>query len=328
VFQFASPIFLWLLLLVPLLGFFALRRKREAAIKFSDITLLRGAKESPLARKRKWLPILRLIAVTFFIFALARPQSGKKTTEVTSEGIDIMLVLDISSTMKSEDFKPQNRLYVAKEVIKDFVKDRQNDRIGLVIFAGQAFTQCPLTLDYGVLLTFLDQVDFGMVEDRTAIGMGIATAVNRLRDSKAKSRIIILLTDGINNAGEIDPETAADIAHALGIRVYTIGVGKPGKAPYPIDDPIFGKRYIYLDNELDEAQLTKIAEITGGKYFRAKSEDMLKNVYDQISQLEKTKVKIKEYLQYDEHFPYLLMLGAIALLLELILRETWLRRLP
>jgi Ca-activated chloride channel family protein len=179
-----------------------------------------------------------------------------------------------------------------------------------------------------VLLTFLDQVDFGMVEDRTAIGMGLATAVNRLRDSKAKSRIIILLTDGINNAGEIDPQTAADIAHALGIRVYTIGVGKPGKAPYPIEDPVFGKRYIYMDNELDEAQLTKIAEITGGKYFRAKTEDMLKNVYDQISQLEKTKVKIKEYLQYDEHFPYLLMLGAIALLLELMLRETLLRRLP
>ncbi len=327
-FQFASPVFLWLLLLVPLLVYLAFRRKREAAIKFSDITLLRGAKESPRARRRKWLPILRLIAVTFFIFALARPQSGKKTTEVTSEGIDIMLVLDISSTMKSEDFKPQNRLYVAKEVIKDFVKDRQNDRIGLVIFAGQAFTQCPLTLDYGVLLTFLDQVDFGMVEDRTAIGMGLATAVNRLRDSKAKSRIIILLTDGINNTGEIDPQTAADIAHALGIRVYTIGVGKPGKAPYPIEDPVFGKRYIYMDNELDEAQLTKIAEITGGKYFRAKTEDMLKNVYDQISQLEKTKVKIKEYLQYDEHFPYLLMLGAIALLLELILRETLLRRLP
>ena len=327
-FQFASPIFLWLLLLVPLLGFLAFRRKREAAIKFSDITLLRGAKESPRARRRKWLPILRIIAVVFFIFALARPQSGKKTTEVTSEGIDIMLVLDISSTMKSEDFKPQNRMYVAKEVIKEFVKGRQNDRIGLVIFAGQAFTQCPLTLDYGVLLTFLDQVDFGMVEDRTAIGMGLATAVNRLRDSKAKSRIIILLTDGINNAGEIDPQTAADIAHALGIRVYTIGVGKPGKAPYPVEDPVFGKRYIYLDNELDEAQLTKIAEITGGKYFRAKTEDMLKNVYDQISQLEKTKVKIKEYLQYDEHFPYLLMLGAIALLLELMLRETLLRRLP
>jgi Ca-activated chloride channel homolog len=328
VFQFASSAFLWLLLLVPLLGFLAFRRKREAAIKFSDITLLRGAKESPRARRRKWLPILRLIAVTFFIIALARPQSGKKTTEVTSEGIDMMLVLDISSTMKSEDFKPQNRMYVAKEVIKEFVKGRQNDRIGLVIFAGQAFTQCPLTLDYGVLLTFLDQVDFGMVEDRTAIGMGLATAVNRLRDSKAKSRIIILLTDGINNAGEIDPQTAADIAHALGIRVYTIGVGKPGKAPYPIEDPVFGKRYIYMDNELDEAQLTKIAEITGGKYFRAKTEDMLKNVYDQISQLEKTKVKIKEYLQYDEHFPYLLMLGAIALLLELILRETLLRRLP
>ncbi len=327
-FQFASPIYLWLLLLIPVLGFFAFRRRREAAIKFSDITLLRGAQASPRAKRRRILPILRLLALSFFILALARPQSGKKTTEVTSEGIDIMLALDISTSMKSEDFKPQNRLFVAKEVIKDFVKGRQNDRIGLVVFARQAFTQCPLTLDYGVLLTFVDQVDFGMVEDGTAIGMGIANAVNRLRDSKAKSRIIILLTDGINNAGEIDPQTAADIAKALGIRVYTVGVGKLGQAPYPIEDPIFGKRYIFINNELDENQLKQIADITGGKYFRAKSADMLKNIYDQISDLEKTKIKVKEYLQYNEFFPYLLMIGALGLLLELLLRETVWRRLP
>jgi Ca-activated chloride channel family protein len=327
-FQFANPIFLWFLLLVPALAFFAFRSRREAAIKFSDITLLRGVRQSSRAKQRRMLPVLRLLALTLLIIAMARPQSGKKTTEVTSEGIDIMLCLDISGSMKSEDFKPQNRLYVAKEVIKDFVEGRQNDRIGLVIFSRQSFTQCPLTLDYGVLVSFLEQVDFGMIDDGTAIGMGIANGVNRLRESKAKSRIIILLTDGINNAGEIDPLTAAQIAKTLGIRIYTIGAGKPGKAPYPIEDPIFGKRYVYLENELDEAQLTKIADMTGGKYFRAKTEDMLKNIYQQISDLEKTKIKVKEYLQYNEFFPYLLMIGAIFVFLELLLRETLFRRLP
>lgn len=327
-FQFANPIFLWLLLLIPLLAYFAFRSKREAAIKFSDITLLRGVRHSSRAKQRRLLPVLRLLALTLLIVAMARPQSGKKTTEVTSEGIDIMLALDISGSMRSEDFKPQNRLYVAKDVIKDFVEGRQNDRIGLVIFSRQSFTQCPLTLDYGVLISFLEQVDFGMIEDGTAIGMGIANAVNRLRESKAKSRIIILLTDGINNAGEIDPLTAAQIAKTLGIRIYTIGAGKPGRAPYPIEDPIFGKRYVYLENELDEVQLQKIADMTGGKYFRAKSEDMLKNIYQQISDLEKTKIKVKEYLQYNEFFPYLLIIGAILVFGELLLRETLFRRLP
>jgi len=326
--QFADPMFLWLLLAVPLVAYFMFRRRREAAIKFSDISLLRNVRRSRRVKNRKILYALRLLALILLIIAMARPQAGKKTTEVSSEGIDIMLALDVSGSMKAEDFKPMNRLIAAKEVIKDFVQGRQSDRIGLVVFSRQSFTQCPLTLDYSVLLNFLEQVDFGMIEDGTAIGMGIANAVNRLRSSDAKSRIIILLTDGINNAGEIDPLTAAQIAKTLGIRIYTIGAGKPGKALYPVDDPTFGRRYVQIDNELDEKQLTQVAESTGGKYFRAKSEDMLKNIYQQISELEKTKFKIKEYLQFDQYFPYFLMAAALALLLELVLRETLFRRLP
>ncbi len=326
--QFADPMFLWLLLAVPLVAYFMFRRRREAAIKFSDISLLRNVRRSRRVKNRKILYALRLLALILLIIAMARPQAGKKTTEVSSEGIDIMLALDVSGSMKAEDFKPMNRLIAAKEVIKDFVQGRQSDRIGLVVFSRQSFTQCPLTLDYSVLLNFLEQVDFGMIEDGTAIGMGIANAVNRLRSSDAKSRIIILLTDGINNAGEIDPLTAAQIAKTMGIRIYTIGAGKPGKALYPVDDPTFGRRYVQIDNELDEKQLTQVAESTGGKYFRAKSEDMLKNIYQQISELEKTKFKIKEYLQFDQYFPYFLMAAALALLLELVLRETLFRRLP
>lgn len=326
--QFANPMFLWLLLIVPLVAYFLFRRRKEAAIKYSDITLLRSVRRSKSLKSRNWLYALRLLALALLVIAMARPQAGKKTTEVSSEGIDIMLALDISGSMKAEDFKPQNRLVAAKDVIKDFVQGRQSDRIGLVIFSRESFTQCPLTMDYGVLLTFLDQVDFGMIEDGTAIGLGIANAVNRLRNSDAKSRIIILLTDGINNAGEIDPLTAAGIAKSLGIRVYTIGAGKPGKSLYPIDDPIFGRRYVQLENELDEKQLTQVAEMTGGKYFRAKSEDMLKNIYQQISELEKTKFKVKEYLQFEQFFPYFLLAAAGSLLLELLLRETLFRRLP
>ncbi|MGB5106652.1 MAG: VWA domain-containing protein [Candidatus Zixiibacteriota bacterium] len=326
--QFADPIYLWLLLALPIVAYLMFRRRRESAIKFSDITLLRNVRKSGRVKNRKILQALRLLALAALIIAMARPQAGKKTTEISSEGIDIMLALDISGSMKAEDFKPQNRLVAAKEVIKEFVQGRQNDRIGLVIFSRQSFTQCPLTMDYGVLLNFLEQVDFGMIEDGTAIGMGIANAVNRLRESDAKSRIIILLTDGINNAGEIDPLTAAEIAKTLGIRIYTIGAGKLGKALYPVDDPIFGRRYVQLENELDEKQLTQVAESTGGKYFRAKSEDMLKNIYQQISELEKTKFKVKEYLQFDQYFPYFLIAAALLLLLELVLRETLFRRLP
>jgi len=239
-----------------------------------------------------------------------------------------MLALDVSGSMKAEDFKPQNRLYVAKEEIKHFVSKRVSDRIGLVVFSASSFTQCPLTLDYGILLTFLDQVKFGMIKDGTAIGMALANCINRLRDSKSKTKIIILLTDGINNSGEIDPLTAAGIAKTMGVKIYTIGVGKPGNAMYPVDDPIFGKRYVYMPNEIDEDVLTEIAEKTGGKYFRARSEKELEQIYDEIDSMEKTEIKVKQYVQYRELFILFVYFGLGMLVLEILLGQTIFRKVP
>jgi Ca-activated chloride channel family protein len=261
-------------------------------------------------------------------FALARPQSGRKGQEISSEGIDIVLALDISGSMRAEDFKPHNRLYVAKQVIKEFIEGRRSDRIGLVVFSKQSFTQCPLTLDYGVLFNFLDKVDFGMIEDGTAIGLAIANAVNRLRESEAEGKVVILLSDGRNNAGEIDPITAAQAARAMNVKIYTIGAGKPGNAPYPVDDPIFGRRYIYVENEIDEATLRQIAQITGGEYFRAKDEEGLALIYKQISEMEQTEIKVKEYLQYNELFSNYALAGLLLLVTEIVLANTRYRKIP
>jgi Ca-activated chloride channel family protein len=239
-----------------------------------------------------------------------------------------MLALDVSGSMRAEDFKPENRLYVAREEIKRFVSKRASDRIGLVVFSQSSFTQCPLTLDYGVLLNFLDQVRFGMIKDGTAIGMALANCVNRLRESPSKSKVIVLLTDGVNNAGEIDPLTAAGIAKTMGVKIYTIGVGRPGNAMYPVDDPIFGKRYVYLPNEIDEDVLKEIAGKTGGKYFRARSEKELEQIYDEIDSLEKTKVKVNEYVQYEELFPSFVYFGLALLVLEMLLGQTIFRKIP
>ena len=241
-----------------------------------------------------------------------------------------MLALDVSGSMKAEDYRPQtyNRLDVAKQEIKKFVEKRTSDRIGLVVFSQSSFTQCPLTLDYGVLLGFLEQVKFGMIQDGTAIGMALANSINRLRESPSKSKVIILLTDGVNNAGEIDPLTAASIASTMGVKIYTIGVGKPGNAMYPVDDPIFGKRYIYLPNEIDEEGLRKIAEKTGGKYFRARSEKELEDIYTKIDELERTEIKVKEYVQYKELFPTFVYLGLGLLILEMFLGQTLFRKIP
>jgi len=328
--KFANPMFLAFILAVPLMLFFYLKRfkGRKASIRYSDLGLVKRLKPSSRLRQRHVTIILRSLVIVLLAVALARPQSGRKFQEVLSEGIDIILVLDISGSMKAEDFKPQNRLHVAKEVIKDFIRGRQTDRIGLVVFSRQSFTQCPLTLDYGVLLNFLDKVDFGMIEDGTAIGMALANAVNRLRESQAKSRIIVLLTDGINNAGEIDPLTAADVAKTMEVKIYTIGAGKPGSALYPIQDPIFGKRYVYMRNEIDEETLRKIAQLTGGQYFRAKDETGLKAIYDQISEMEKTEIKVKEYMQYNELFAYFASLGLLLFAGEIFLANTRFRKIP
>ncbi len=330
IFRFATPIAFVLLAVVPLLILWLIRyrRRRTSDIVYSDLRLIKAARPGGRIWAEFISPGVRLLGLALLIVALARPQTGNVNTETTTEGIDIILTLDISGSMKAEDFKPQNRLHVSKEVIKDFIRSRANDRIGLVVFARESFTQCPLTLDYNILLNFLDQVTFDMVEDGTAIGMAIANSCNRLKDSPAKSRVIILLTDGVNNAGEINPVTAAEIAKTLGIRIYAIGAGKPGPAPYPVDDPVFGRRYVNVENEIDEESLRQIAQLTDGRYYRAKDVDGLKDTYDEISSLETTKIETKQYLQFKELYMYLLTFGFGLILIEVVISQTRFRKLP
>lgn len=329
-FRFASPMVLILLAVIPLLviWFIRYRRRRVSSITFSDLELVKAARPGGGIWAEFISPGARLLGLGLLIVALARPQTGNVNTETTTEGIDIILTLDISGSMKAEDFKPQNRLHVSKEVIKDFIRSRTNDRIGLVVFARESFTQCPLTLDYNILLNFLDEVTFGMVEDGTAIGMAIANSCNRLKDSPAKSKVIVLLTDGVNNAGEINPVTAAEIAKTLGIRVYSIGAGRPGPAPYPVDDPVFGRRYVNVENEIDEESLQQIASLTGGRYYRAKDETGLKEIYEEISSLETTKIETKQYVQFRELYMYLLITGLGLIMFEVVLSQTRYRKIP
>jgi Ca-activated chloride channel family protein len=239
-----------------------------------------------------------------------------------------MLALDISGSMRTLDFRPKNRLFVAKKVIENFITGRSHDRIGLVVFAGKSFTQCPLTLDYGILVQFLRQVDFGMVEDGTAIGTGLMNACNRLRESGAKSKVAILLTDGANNSGEVDPITAAKAAKALGIKVYTIGVGKEGEQPIEIDDPLFGKRIVSQKTDVDFPTLKSMAELTGGKAYRAQDAKALETIYGQIDKLEKTEIKTTSYYRYHELFRNLLLAALAALILEIILANTRFMKIP
>ena len=245
-----------------------------------------------------------------------------------TEGVDIVLALDISSSMLAEDFKPNNRLEAAKLVAKDFIKGRTNDRIGIVVFAAKSFTQCPLTLDYGILLNFIDEVESGMIEDGTAIGMAIANAANRLRDSKAKSKIVILLTDGQNNKGQLDPITAAKVAQAFDIRIYTVGVGKRGTALYPVDDPIFGKRYVQMPVQIDEKTLKEIAKITKGSYYRATDKESLDKIFQEIDQLEKTKIEIKQFARFKELFSTYLFMALGLIVVEVVLTNTKFRKIP
>ena len=328
--RFANPLFLLLLSVIPLLVWDYLRRAklREASVVFSDISILKSIRPGFRVKYRHILMILRMVAIFIFVLALARPQAGQKEEEIITEGIDIMLTLDISGSMKAEDFAPQNRLGAAKDVLREFIKARNNDRIGLVVFSRYSFTQCPVTLDYGALIELLDKVDIGMIEDGTAIGMAISNAVNRLRDSNVKSKIIILLTDGVNNAGKIDPLTASKAAKALGIKIYTVGAGKPGGAMYPVDDPIFGKRYVHMDTEIDEELLKNIADETGGLYFRAEDKEGLREIYKTIGRLEKTKIETKEYANYTELAVIFILPGFILLLLEIVLANTIFTKIP
>ena len=323
--SFANPEYLFLLLLLlPIVGWYIYElRKSDASVQVSDTRVLAAQPKSI----RIWLLhvpfVLRIAVITLISIALARPQLTNKWSSQSTEGIDIMMALDISGTMLAEDLRP-NRLEAAKKVASDFVIARPNDQIGLVVFAGESFTQCPLTTDHAVLVNLFKSVEYGMVEDGTAIGLGLANAVNRMKDSETKSKVIILLTDGSNNRGDIDPQTAAEIAKTYGIRVYTIGVGSYGQARVPVQTPI-GKQYITMDNEFDETTLRSIAETTGGQYFRAKDNTSLKAIYDQIDQMEKTKLRVREFSKHTENFMPFLYAALICLLLELIIRYFVLR---
>ena len=270
--------------------------------------------------------IIRIIVISLIILIIARPQTSSSNRTVTTEGIDIVIALDISTSMLSEDFKP-NRLEAAKKAASEFIDARINDRIGLVIFSAKSFTQCPITFDHDVLKNLFKSVKSGMIEDGTAIGMGLATAVDRLKDSKAKSKVIILLTDGINNTGIVAPLTAAEIAKTYGIRVYTIGVGTKGKAPYPVETP-FGKQYVNIDVQIDEDVLKDIASTTHGRYFRAVGNRALENIYTEIDKLEKTRIDESVFSRRTEKFYPLALAAGILLLVEILLRNFYLRKLP
>lgn len=328
--DFVNPEFLLLLVAIPLLllRLWVVRKKRFADIRMSSLEAFGGT--SSLRGKFHWLlPALRLAAIGAFIVAMARPQATLKEEEITAEGIDIVLVTDVSSSMLARDFKP-DRLEASKQVAMEFVQNREFDRFGLAVFAGEAFTQCPLTTDHKVINEFLSTIKCGLLEDGTAIGLGLATAVNRLKNSEAKSKVVILLTDGVNNSGEyIMPLTAAEIAREFDVKVYTIGVGTAGDAYAPIGrrgdgEYVFG----FVRVEIDEALLQQIAGMTGGKYFRATNREGLENIYREIDNLEKTKIEVTTMKRYSEEFFPWVFLGMILLILEIFLRYTIFRTIP
>ena len=325
---FSQPFFFWLLLLLPLmiLFYFLYVRKKTSQITYSGFDVFRGMKKT-FKQKIQLTPlILKILAFAFAIVAIARPQSVSSGQNITTEGIDIIMALDISSSMLAEDLKP-NRIEAAKKVAEDFIDSRPNDRIGLVVFGGESFTQCPLTTDHSVLKNLFTGIQSGMLADGTAIGEGLATAVNRIRNSTAKSKVIILLTDGVNNIGAIAPETAGEIAKTFGIRVYTIGVGTRGMAPYPFKTP-FGIQYQNMEVQIDEDVLQQIAQETDGKYFRATNTAKLKEIYDSIDKLEKTKIDVTEFRKHTEEFYPWAIIALLLLLAELTLRFTVLKSIP
>lgn len=327
--HFASPYYLWLLVLIaPMIGYYVWRTLQgSAAIRISSVEGVVRAPKSVRYYLRHLPFVLRTAAFALMVVALARPQDVEQNVRTSTEGIDIMLSIDVSGSMLARDFKP-DRITAAKEVAGSFIADRYGDRIGLVAFAGEAFTQSPLTTDQSTLQTLLARIRSGLIEDGTAIGNGLATAINRLRESDAKSKVIILLTDGVNNRGEIAPMTAAEIAKAQGIRVYTIGVGTTGMAPYPAVDMFGNITFVNQKVEIDEKTLTAIAEMTGGQYFRATDKAKLKAIYDQINQLEKSKVEVAEHISYHEQFLAWLLWAIVLLAAEFLLSNLVLKRIP
>ena len=327
--HFASPYYLWLLtLLVPMIGYYVWRTLQGgAAIRISSVAGVVRAPKTVRYYLRHLPFALRAAAFALLVVALARPQDVEQNVRTNTEGIDIMLAIDVSGSMLARDFKP-DRITAAKEVAGSFIADRYGDRIGLVAFAGEAFTQSPLTTDQSTLQTLLARIRSGLIEDGTAIGNGLATAINRLRESEAKSKVIILLTDGVNNRGEIAPLTAAEIAKAHGIRVYTIGVGTEGMAPYPAIDMFGNITFVNQKVEIDEKTLTAISDMTGGKYFRATDKAKLKAIYDEINQLEKSKVEVTEHVSYHELYLAWVLAALGLLLAEFLLANLVLKRIP
>ncbi|EKD42546.1 MAG: hypothetical protein ACD_73C00111G0004 [uncultured bacterium] len=330
-FNFLHPWILFLLLLIPVILLLARYYKKNTTLPVSSLDLFQGISPSFKQKSEFVLTWMRVLALALIIIALARPQSGYKFTESISEGIDIMLAIDTSGSMKALDFQMKgdesNRLDVIKNVVSNFIAKRKYDRTGIVVFGEEAFTQCPLTMDTEILSQLVKRLKIGMAGDGTAIGNGLALAVKRLRNQKAKSRVVILLTDGRNNSGDLSPEVASELAKQLGIKVYAVGVGSQGPVPYPEETP-FGIRKIYAQLDLDEDTLKAVANTTGGRYFRATDTEELATIYNEIDALEKTKVDVKEYKEVNEKFPFLILVALLLLLLEKIMNETYWFKLP
>lgn len=323
-----SPDYFYLFLLIPaLIAWYVYRfRKSTPELLFSGLKPFEGTSPSLKTRLIHSLFVLRMLALSLLIIALARPQRISSKSNINVEGIDIVIALDVSGSMRARDFQP-DRIGAAKRIAAQFINGRPNDRIGLVIFSGVAFTQAPLTLDHSVLISLLKEVKSGMIQDGTAIGDGLATAVSRLKDSKARSKVIILLTDGVNNSGAIDPETAAELAKMYGIRVYTIGIGTYGYAPYPVQTP-YGIQMQQMKVQIDQALLKEIANETGGKYFRANNNNKLRAIFKEIDKLEKSKISVRQFRKkYELYFPFALA-ALLIFVLEISLRYVFFRRLP
>lgn len=328
--HFANPRLLYLLLVLPLLIWRHVRHVRhgQGSLRFASTMALEGIRPSWTVRCGHALFGIGALALALMIVALARPQQGTQAEEVLADGVDIIVALDSSGSMAAEDFEPRNRFAVAKLVVGKFVEGLRHDRVGLVVFAAKAYTRCPLTLDYGSLQNVLSGMELGSIEDGTAIGNALATSLNRLRESKAKSKVIILVTDGVNNRGEIQPIDAAKIAQALGVKIYAVGVGTSGTARFPVNDPVYGKIYVDMQVEIDEESLRQIAGLTEGLYYRATDRPALEKIFEDIGRLEKTKIKVKTYTHYRERFADFLLPALVLALLGTIAAHTRFSKIP
>lgn len=329
--RFEDPWVLVLMAVIPFMIWYGWKRSGSAHIHFSSLHVLSRIRQPVSVLLRSLMPVLRCVAAILIILALARPQSGVTSVEVKTTGVDIMLCLDSSGSMRAMDFttdgKRSTRMAAVKSVVSEFVRGREHDRIGMVVFGGEAFTQCPLTLDYAVLQSLLDSLEVGMAGDATAIGTALGVCVKRFKGIESVSRVVVLLTDGVNTAGTITPLTAARLAKSFGIKVYTIGVGSEGRAPFQVDS-LFGKKYVYLEADLDEETLRQIARLTGGQYFRATDTEALREIYRQIDEMEKTEIEVKEYTEYNELFLWFLLPALLLLLLEIVLANTRFMKIP